>query len=468
MEYDRRTMEGRKRPFARKTTAADATPTVEGDAARASDVVGVDEPAETAKPANAAKPAKPAKAAKAAKAPRAPKAAKAAKPAKPRKTTARAAKAAVTEAEVVDRTESRNQGQDEGRDAARDEDIETSGDDDVLDVVPEVDADLAPVALGDGSGDDDGDAAAAVPDVDVDQPPGRVAREKGLVRRDPLSAYMNEIRRIPLLPREEETELAKKFYETGDMELARRLITANLRLVVKIAHEYRRAHRNLLDLIQEGNIGLLQAMRKYDPYRGVKLSSYAAWWIRAYILKFILNNWRLVKIGTTQAQRKLFFNLRKEKDKLEQLGFAPEHKLLAERLEVTEAEVAEMEKRLEGSDMSLDVPVSRDEAGGTTRLDTMASAPEERPDVKVESEEWKGLLRSKLEEFASGLKDREELLFRERWLTESPLTLQEVGDRFGISRERARQIEKRLLDRLRVFLEAELGTAVDIAAGVEE
>src|SRR5206468_6701404 len=128
-------------------------------------------------------------------------------------------------------------------------------------------------------------------------------------------------------------------------------ITANLRLVVKIAHEYRRAHRTLLDLVQEGNLGLLQAVRKYDPYRGVKLSSYAAWWIRAYILKFILNNWRLVKIGTTQAQRKLFFNLRKEKEKLEQLGFAPEHRLLAERLDVTETEVAEMERRLEGSDM---------------------------------------------------------------------------------------------------------------------
>jgi RNA polymerase sigma-32 factor len=209
-------------------------------------------------------------------------------------------------------------------------------------------------------------------------------------------------------------------------------------------------------------------MKKYDPYRGVKLSSYAAWWIRAYILKFILNNWRLVKIGTTQAQRKLFFNLRKEKEKLEQLGFAPEHKLLAERLEVTEDEVAEMEKRLEGADMSLDVPVSRDESGGATRLDTMASAAATRPDVQVESEEYKQLLRSKLEAFAEGLKDREASLFRERWLTDSPLTLQEVGDKFGISRERARQIEKRLLDRLRGYLEEELGTAVDIAAGAEE
>jgi len=316
--------------------------------------------------------------------------------------------------------------------------------------------------------DDDGGADVEIEPEHEQEPRERAKREPGLVKHDPLAAYMAEIRRIPLLTREEETELAKKFRETGDPAIARRLITANLRLVVKIAHEYRRAYRNLLDLIQEGNVGLMQAMKKYDPYRGVKLSSYAAWWIRAYILKFILNNWRLVKIGTTQAQRKLFFNLRKEKEKLEQLGFAPEHKLLAERLEVTEDEVAEMEKRLEGADMSLDVPVSRDEAGGATRMDTMASGADTRPDVRVESEEYKQILRTKLEEFADGLKDREALLFRERWLTDSPLTLQEVGDKFGISRERARQIEKRLLDRLRGYLEAELGTAVDIAAGAEE
>jgi RNA polymerase sigma-32 factor len=293
--------------------------------------------------------------------------------------------------------------------------------------------------------------------------------EPGLVRRDPLAAYMAEIRRVPLLSREEEQALAEKYYETGDVAIARQLVTANLRLVVKIAHEYRRAYKNLLDLIQEGNIGLIQALRKYDPFRGVKLSSYAAWWIRAYILKFILNNWRLVKIGTTQAQRKLFFNLRKEKEKLEQLGFRPEHKLLAERLDVTEDEVAEMERRLDAADMSLDAPLSREDGSGATRMDAMASGADTRPDVRVENEEFRALLRAKLEDFARTLKDRDALLFRERWLTESPKTLQELGDQFGISRERARQIEKRLLDRLRDYLEEELGTAVDIGAmGAEE
>jgi RNA polymerase sigma-32 factor len=292
--------------------------------------------------------------------------------------------------------------------------------------------------------------------------------ERSIARHDPLAAYVAEIKRIPLLTREEEHDLAVKFHESGDLDVAKRLINANLRLVVKIAHEYRRAYKNLLDLVQEGNIGLMQAVKKYDPFRGVKLSSYAAWWIRAYILKFILNNWRLVKIGTTQAQRKLFFNLRKEKEKLEQLGFAPEHKLLAERLNVSEEDVREMDKRLSGGDVSLDAPATPGEDNGRTRLDELPSGSDTRPDVRAEENEFRQQLRAKLEEFAAGLDGREATLFRDRWLTETPKTLQEVGDGFGITRERARQIERRLLDRLRLFLEEELGTAVDIAGKMEE
>jgi RNA polymerase sigma-32 factor len=324
------------------------------------------------------------------------------------------------------------------------------------------------------------EAAAAMPeeeiaddDVDVSLAAAKplalepVERRPSRDRVDPLTRYVQEIRRYPLLTREEEHELAQKFVETQDPELAKRLITANLRLVVKIAHEYRRAHRNLLDLVQEGNIGLMQAVKKYDPMRGVKLSSYAAWWIRAYILKFILNNWRMVKIGTTQAQRKLFFNLRKEREKLEKLGFAPDHKLLAERLEVTEAEVAEMDQRLAASDMSLDAPVGGEEAGGRSRMDNLPDG-HMRPDAAVEQTEFRALLREKLETFASGLKGRDADLFRSRWLSDEPKTLQEIGDSFGISRERARQLEKRLLDKLRVYLEKELGSAVDIGALAEE
>ena len=292
----------------------------------------------------------------------------------------------------------------------------------------------------------------------------KASRGGSLARRDPMAVYMRETRRYPLLTPEEEKALAVKLVEHGDSASARRLIEANLRLVVKIAYEYRRAHRNLLDLVQEGNIGLIQAVSKFDPYRGVKLSSYAAFWIRAYILKFILNNWRLVKIGTTQAQRKLFFNLRKEREKLEQLGYQPTTALLAEKLDVAEKEVIEMERRLAAPEASLDAPIgSGDDDGVRTRLDYLPSE-DTRPDRAVAQSEFSELLRGKLEVFAKTLEGREQTIFRERWLTEDPLTLQEIGDRYQVSRERARQLEKRMLDRLKKYLESELGTAVDIGA----
>ncbi len=285
-----------------------------------------------------------------------------------------------------------------------------------------------------------------------------------LARRDPMAAYMREARRYPLLTPAEEKELAVRLVEQGDSNAARRLIEANLRLVVKIAYEYRRAHKNLLDLVQEGNIGLIQAVGKFDPYRGVKLSSYAAFWIRAYILKFILNNWRLVKIGTTQAQRKLFFNLRKEREKLEQSGYFPSSALLAERLDVSEKDVIEMERRLAAPEASLDAPLGTgDDDGVRTRMDYLPDESD-RPDRAVAQSEFSQLLKGKLETFAQTLQGREQTIFRERWLTEDPLTLQEIGDRYQVSRERARQLEKRMLDRLKKYLEAELGTAVDIGA----
>ncbi|HEX2690957.1 MAG TPA: RNA polymerase factor sigma-32 [Kofleriaceae bacterium] len=301
----------------------------------------------------------------------------------------------------------------------------------------------------------DDEAEAAVPS----------GRGGSLAKRDPMAVYMRETRRYPLLTPDEEHALATRLVEHGDNKAARRLIEANLRLVVKIAYEYRRAHKNLLDLVQEGNVGLIQAVSKFDPYRGVKLSSYAAFWIRAYILKFILNNWRLVKIGTTQAQRKLFFNLRKEREKLEQLGFQPTTALLAEKLEVPEKEVIEMERRLAAPEASLDAPLGsgNDDDGTRTRLDYLPS-DDIRPDRAVAQIEFSELLRGKLEAFAQTLEGREQTIFRERWLTEEPLTLQELGDRYQVSRERARQLEKRMLDRLKKFLEAELGTSVDIGA----
>jgi RNA polymerase sigma-32 factor len=328
-----------------------------------------------------------------------------------------------------------------------------------------LDTDLAASGAIDVGEDSHESEAEHEPDVD-DVPRVPVKREAGsLARRDPLAAYMSETRRYPLLTPEEEHDLAVRLVEQQDTAAARRLIEANLRLVVKIAYEYRRAHRNLLDLVQEGNIGLIQAVGKFDPYRGVKLSSYAAFWIRAYILKFILNNWRLVKIGTTQAQRKLFFNLRKEREKLEQLGFQPTSALLAEKLDVSEKDVIEMERRLAAPEASLDAPVGSggDDDGARTRLDFLPSE-DDRPDRAVANNEFAQLLKSKLEAFAQTLEGREQTIFRERWLAEEPLTLQELGDRYNVSRERARQLEKRVLDRLKKYLESELGSAVDIEA----
>jgi RNA polymerase sigma-32 factor len=195
-------------------------------------------------------------------------------------------------------------------------------------------AESGPVDGDDESRSEPDDAPAdgdAYPDVADDAaapvPHGRAARvtseDSSMERFDPLSAYLREVQRHPLLAPEETQSLAEKFVKTQDSVAAARLVTSNLRLVVKIAYEYRRAYKNIMDLIQEGNIGLMQAVKRYDPYRGVKLSSYAAWWIRAYILRFILNNWRLVKLGTTQAQRKLFFNLRKKRAELQALGIDP-------------------------------------------------------------------------------------------------------------------------------------------------
>ncbi|HEY4241034.1 MAG TPA: RNA polymerase factor sigma-32 [Kofleriaceae bacterium] len=330
------------------------------------------------------------------------------------------------------------------------------------------DTDLAHAAESVGATEEgeqtDGDAE----EKDDDREAPRPTRGGSLARRDPMALYMSETRRYPLLTPAEEHDLAVKLVEHGDSASAKKLIEANLRLVVKIAYEYRRAHRNLLDLVQEGNIGLIQAVSKYDPYRGVKLSSYAAFWIRAYILKFILNNWRLVKIGTTQAQRKLFFNLRKEREKLEQLGFQATTALLAEKLDVPEREVIDMERRLAAPEASLDAPLgASDDEGTRTRLDYLPS-DEMRPDRAAEQSEFSALLRGKLETFASTLEGREQTIFRQRWLTEDPLTLQEIGDRYQVSRERARQLEKRMLDRLKKYLEAELGTAVDIDAMTRE
>jgi RNA polymerase sigma-32 factor len=269
---------------------------------------------------------------------------------------------------------------------------------------------------------------------------------------DPLKKYLAEMRKFPLLSREEELELAKRWWHEKDRVAAYRLVVSNLRLVVKTAFEYQRAYSNLLDLIQEGNLGLMQAVKKFDPYRGVKLSSYASWWIRAYILKFIIENWSLVKVGTTQAQRKLFFRLKKEKGRLEALGFDPGPKLLAGALNVRPEAVTEMEQRLEGGDLSLNQPL---EAGGRqSYLDVLPDS--EALEEKVTNTEFREVLSEKIAAFAKTLKGKEAFILQNRLLAESPLTLQAAGDALRISRERARQIEKKVMSKLKVYLKEQL------------
>ena len=286
-----------------------------------------------------------------------------------------------------------------------------------------------------------------------------------LARRDPLDIYMQDTKRFPLLSRDEEHELAVRLVEEGDSDAARTLVESNLRLVVKIAYEYQRAHQNLLDVVQEGNIGLMQAVSKYDPYRGVKLSSYASWWIRAYMLKFILNNHRMVKLGTTQAQRKLFFNLKKERDRLQSEGFSADAASIAKSLDVREKDVVDMQKRLASSDASFDAPLTTgDDSGTRTRHDVLEDTGSGRPDEVVEETEFQNLLKEKLGSFADSLEGREERIFRQRWLAEEPMKLRQLGSEFGVSRERTRQLEKRLLVRVREYLQRELGTAVNVGA----
>lgn len=288
--------------------------------------------------------------------------------------------------------------------------------------------------------------------------------DTALVPFDPLQRYLAEIRRYPLLTPEEEHELAVRYKEYKDIEAAYRLVTANLRLVVMIARSYQRAFRNLLDLIQEGNIGLMEAVRNFDPYRGIRFPSYAVWWIRAYIIRYIMNNWRMVKIGTTQAQRKLFFNLQREKERLEAEGFTPGPKLLAQHLGVKEEEVMEMEQRMAARDLSLDMPLDENEEEGGTFLDLIsdkgATAEEE-----VATAEYRRLVSEKMAEFAKTLKGKEHVIFSKRLLAEEPLTLQEIGDQYGISRERVRQLENRLKKKLKEYLLRELKGGKDLEAG---
>lgn len=273
--------------------------------------------------------------------------------------------------------------------------------------------------------------------------------------KDSLHIYLNEVGRFPILQPDEEFELARQVRDTNDNHAAFRLISSHLRLVVKIAMDFqRRWMQNVLDLIQEGNVGLMHAVHKFDPDKGIKFSYYAGFWIRAYILKFIMDNWRMVKIGTTQAQRKLFYNLNKERQKLLAEGYDPDARTLAERLHVEEEEIVEMQQRLDASDMSLDIHVG-DDSGSATRLDFV---PALGPGVEenVATGEMATILRDHLEEIKTSLSEKERYILENRLLSDEPITLRAIGERYHVTRERVRQLEARLLQKLRDYLRSKV------------
>jgi RNA polymerase sigma-32 factor len=268
-----------------------------------------------------------------------------------------------------------------------------------------------------------------------------------------LQQYLAEVRLYPYLSKEEELRLFHEYRVQGNRDAAVKLIMANLRVALSIAAEYLHTGADHMDLIQEGNVGLMHAIKKFDPSKNVRFYAYAAWWSRAYILRYLLNNYRLVKIGTTQDQRKLFYNLKKEKAKLEREGFAPDTKLLADRLNVRERDVIEMGQRLGNWELSLDQPIGEDQEGSL--LDVLPSQ-QVPADEQIAQDQLKTLFRAKLAEFAKTLDERDEDILRNRILSETPLTLDDLGAKYSVTKERTRQLEARIIKRLRDYIKKDV------------
>lgn len=270
--------------------------------------------------------------------------------------------------------------------------------------------------------------------------------ETGLVSRDPLVTYLNEIRRYQLLTREQEFDLAKKYYETKDPNAAQELIKSNLRFVVKVAAEYSRFGAKMIDLIQEGNVGLMHAVKEFNPHKGARLITYAVWWIRGYIQEYMMKQFSMVKIGTTPNQRKLFYQLQKQKEELEKMGY--EGVLaLSEKLGIPVDEIEIMQNRLNFRDVSLDKPL--DVNSDLTLQDVQKKTDETPVDEKLAQNEMIEILRSKIDEIRPHLNEKEKIILEERLLNDEPLTLQEIGEKYKITREAVRQAEVRLMKKIK-------------------
>jgi RNA polymerase sigma-32 factor len=284
-----------------------------------------------------------------------------------------------------------------------------------------------------------------------------VRQEGRLVPLDPFAAYMQEVKKYPLLSEDDEKELAIRLQETGDVDAAYQLTTANLMLVVKIAMTFKREWQSLMDLVQEGNVGLMKAVKNFDPFRGVRLSAYASWWIKSYILKYILDNWRLVRVGTTNSRRKLLFNLKKEKERLEREGFDPSTRLLAEHFGVDEGEIIDVEASIGAVDVSMDTPTHADSSMTPAQFLSDGKSLEKGAEI----DQFREILQRKIEEFKADLKPGEIEILENRVLSESPQSLQEIGDERGVTREAVRQAEQRLIKKFRIYIEEQMPEAAD-------
>lgn len=275
--------------------------------------------------------------------------------------------------------------------------------------------------------------------------------EKSVTTTDPLLLYLNEIRKYPVLSREEEQIIAKKYVETKDPEAAQKLVKSNLRFVVKVAAEYSKFGARMIDLIQEGNVGLMHAVKEFNPYKGTRLITYAVWWIRGYIQEYLMRQYSMVRIGTTQNQRKLFYQLQKEKDALDAMGIEPNIGLLSSRLGIPEDEVSSMAQRMSGRDVSLDRPV--DDDSGTLMTDLQKETNPDDIIERIAREEQLSQLNKAIDELRPQLNEREKILLEERVLNDEPLTLQEIGEKYGITREAVRQAEARLMKKIKDKME---------------